>query len=529
MSQNEILKFININKVFNNGFEAIKCFNLAINKGEFVTLLGPSGCGKTTILKMLAGFEYPSQGKIIYNGIDIKNLPINDRPTATVFQDYALFPHMTVRQNIEYGLKIIRTTCKDVVIDEKRVNRLYSNALAKSKNKIKEIEKKKINIEKQIKKCDREYERRKGWSEFKKMRHHAFVLYIKKLQNDLYKNYGEDFVTKQDFLNVIKNKLNIFFVKAHIPRFYFNISTHKMNEIEKQIHEIIGIYSAKCLLDKKYDNLLNRYSELDYEVSYWENYPNQQKEKFIIKNNSRKLTKEEINLKTNKVIELVGLKGKEDAMPHELSGGMQQRVALARSIVIEPEILLLDEPLSALDAKVRSEMQKEMKRLHNQLKITFVLVTHDQEEALTLSDKVVVMSNGKIEQVGTPSEIYDYPTNRWVAKFIGKANFFKGKYINNHWVEFLGLKQKVEKIYSFRDGQKVDVMIRPEDFDVLPKNQGFINAKVESIIYKGTMWEINCTYNDYKIKVESINKVEVNSIVSLKWDVEDLHLIKGSW
>ncbi len=525
LKNNEFLKFIDINKIFDNGFEAVKNFSLTINKGEFVTLLGPSGCGKTTILKMLAGFDYPTHGKILYNNIDIKDLPIHDRPTSTVFQDYALFPNMTVRQNIEYGLKTI-TVPMDVVIDEAKISKVYSEALTKSKNKIKEIEKKKKNILKDIKKCDCEYEKRKGWLEFKKMRHKTYVQYVKKLENELYCKYGNDFETKQDFLNYVKTKLNIIFLKIHLPFFRFNVSTKKMNDIEKQINEITKIYSAKCLLDKKYDALQYKYNDLDYLISYWENFPNQQKEKFIKKTYSRKLTTEEINAKANKVIELVGLSGKEDSMPHELSGGMQQRVALARSIVIEPEILLLDEPLSALDAKVRGEMQKEMKRLHNELKITFILVTHDQEEALTLSDKVVVMSNGQIEQVGEPNKIYDYPENKWVAKFVGKANFFKGKYIGNNKVKFIGLKQEVEPIYNFKKDSRVEVMIRPEDFDVVEKDKGFINATVDSVIYKGMMWDIKCTYNDYKLSVEGINKVEINSIIGLKWDIEDLHLIK---
>ncbi len=527
LSQNEILKFINLNKVFDNGFEAVKNFNLTINKGEFVTLLGPSGCGKTTILKMLAGFEHPTRGKILYNNLDIKDLPIYDRPTATVFQDYALFPNMTVRQNIEYGLKVIRVQSEDYKIDEQKVKKIYDDALIKSKNKIKEIEKRKQTLMKDIKKCDLEYEKRKGWFEHKNMRHNSYVNTIKKLQNELYKTYGDDFVTKQDFSNYIKTMLNIFFLKIKLPNFRFNVSTKKMNDIEKKINEITKIYSAKCLLDKKYDNLQYKYTDLDYLISYWQNFPNQQKERYLKKTCSRKLTNEEILQKTNKVIELVGLRGKEDLMPSELSGGMQQRVALARSIVIEPEILLLDEPLSALDAKVRTEMQKEMKRLHNELKITFILVTHDQEEALTLSDKVVVMSNGKLEQVGTPNKIYDYPENKWVASFVGKANFFKGKYIGNNKVEFIGLKQKVEKIYKFKENTRVDIMIRPEDFDVVKKDEGFINAKVNSVVYKGMMYDIKCSYNDYKLNVEGINKVEVGSTIGLKWDIEDLHLIRS--
>ncbi len=214
-------------------------------------------------------------------------------------------------------------------------------------------------------------------------------------------------------------------------------------------------------------------------------------------------------------------------MPHELSGGMQQRVALARAIVIEPEIILLDEPLSALDAKVRTQMQKEMKRLHKELKLTFILVTHDQEEALMLSDKVVVMSQGQIEQVGTPQQIYDYPENKWVAKFIGRANFFDGEYLSGHKVKFLGLKQKVEQIYKFKDNAKVTVMIRPEDFDVVEADKGFLNVQVESCEYRGLLWDIKCKLDKQIILVEGVDKVTPGATIGLKWDCEDIHLIRG--
>ena len=525
--KNNLISFVDLKKVYDNNYVAVKKFNLDINKGEFVTLLGPSGCGKTTVLRMLAGFETPTQGRILYNGIDIKEVSVHDRPTATVFQDYALFPNMTVKQNIEYGLKVMRVPSDDLTDDIKRkAENLYKDCLKKSQAKIKTINKQRKEIEKDLDKCDREYEKRKGWAEFKKMRHSEFALMIKKLTNELYKTYGEDFVSKQSYWNEFKMKLNILLFKMHTS-FRFDVSTKGMNDIEKEILRISKIYSAKCLLDKKYDNLKYKYNNLDFDISYWQNYPTLQKEKYLNNNASRKLTKQEINERSEKVINLIGLKGKELSMPHELSGGMQQRVALARAIVIEPEIILLDEPLSALDAKVRSQMQKEMKRLHNELKITFILVTHDQEEALMLSDKIVVMSQGQIEQVGTPNEIYDYPENKWVAKFIGRANFFDGVFMANQKVSFLGLKQKVEKVYKFKDNSKVTVMIRPEDFDVVEKDKGYINVVVDSIEYKGLLWDIKCKLNKQTIYVEGVNKFEVGSVVGLKWDTEDIHVIRG--
>lgn len=521
-----LISFINLKKVYENGYVAVKKFNLDIQKGEFLTLLGPSGCGKTTILRMLAGFEQPTQGRILYNGIDIKDVPVNDRPTATVFQDYALFPNMTVKQNIEYGLKIMRVPSNLTPEIEKKADDIYKSALKKANNHIKDIEKSRNEILKDINKCNNEYEKRKGWLEFKKMRHQDFQLLIKKLTNELYKTYGDDFVSKQSHWNAFKVKLNLLLLRMHLS-FRFDVSTKKMNEIEKEIVRVSKIYSAKCLLDKKYDNLKDKYNNLDFDISYWQNFPIQQKEKFLRINASRKLTKPEIDERANKVIELVGLKNKETAMPNELSGGMQQRVALARAIVIEPEIILLDEPLSALDAKVRSEMQKEMKRLHEQLKITFILVTHDQEEALMLSDKVVVMSQGEIEQVGTPNEIYDYPENKWVAKFIGRANFFDGVFLDKNKVEFLNIKQAVEPTYKFKNNFKVTIMIRPEDFDIVPAQQGYIDVKIESVSYRGLLWDIKCKYNKQTILIESINKIEKDSIIGLKWDMEDVHVIKG--
>lgn len=523
--EKKFISFIGLNKVYDNGYIAVRKFDLNIDKGEFVTFLGPSGCGKTTVLRMLAGFESPTKGKILHNDIDIKDISVHDRPTATVFQDYALFPNMNVKQNVEYGLKVMRVQCKDITDSVlNKAEELYKDCLKKSDTKIKSIEKRKKELLKQINKCDREYLRRKGWEEYKSMRYNDYTFMIEKLENKLYKNYGDDFISNQSYSNVLKAKINTLLLRLNIS-YRLNISTKKMNDIEKEINRINKIYSAKCIFDKKYDRLQDKYNDLDFEISYWQNYPILQKEKFLKHNASRKLTKQEIHEKAMKVIELVGLKGKELSMPNELSGGMQQRVALARAIVIEPEIILLDEPLSALDAKVRAQMQKELKRLHEELKITFILVTHDQEEALTLSDKVVVMSQGQIEQIGTPNEIYDYPKNTWVAKFIGRANFFDGIFLGNSHVKFLNHNQKVEEIYKFRKNAKVHAMIRPEDFDVVPLNKGYINVVVTSVEYKGLLWDIRCDYDGQTIMVEGINKVTKGAKIGLKWDSVDVHLI----
>ena len=267
-SQN-IIELIDVKKVFDDETVAVDSFNLEVGKGEFVTFLGPSGCGKTTTLRMIAGFELPTSGKILLNGEDISNLPPNKRPVNTVFQKYALFPHLNVYENIAFGLRL------------KKVENTYVNKNGES---------------------------------------------YKKLQ---------------------------------------------------------------------------------------------------------KLSKADIDKKVKKALEIVDLEGFEKRGVATLSGGQQQRIAIARAIVNQPEILLLDEPLGALDLKMRKEMQIELKKMHKRLGITFIYVTHDQEEALTMSDKIVVINDGEIQQIGTPDQIYNEPVNTFVADFIGESNIFNGAVVEN--------------------------------------------------------------------------------------------------
>jgi spermidine/putrescine transport system ATP-binding protein len=217
-------------------------------------------------------------------------------------------------------------------------------------------------------------------------------------------------------------------------------------------------------------------------------------EKFKKRNISRKFKEEEIAYRVDNMIELVGLTGNEHKMPTELSGGMQQRVALARALVVEPDILLLDEPLSALDAKVRKQMQLELKRLHQELGLTFILVTHDQEEALALSNKVVVMSKGRVEQIDSPKRVYDTPKNEWVASFIGKTNMFDGSYIGKNKITFAGetFKINIDAVKKITTRANVKFMIRPEDIIITSPEKGFIKARVAQVLYKGQMYEIRC-------------------------------------
>ena len=283
--------------------------DLYIRENEFVTLLGPSGCGKTTILRIIGGFETPDVGSVYFDGVDITRLPPNKRQVNTVFQKYALFSHMTVAQNIAFGLR------------------------------------------------------------------------IKKESND------------------------------------------------------------------------------------------------------------RINEKIKYALDLVNLPGFEDRMPDSLSGGQQQRIAIARAIVNEPKVLLLDEPLGALDLKLRQEMQYELIRLKNELGITFIYVTHDQEEALTMSDTIVVMNQGYIQQIGTPESIYNEPTNAFVADFIGESNIIDGIMLKDRLVQIGG--QNFECVdEGFEPNEPVDIVIRPEDVELGPPETGQTTGTVTSIIFKGVHYEI---------------------------------------
>ena len=318
--------------------------NLYIRENEFLTLLGPSGCGKTTTLRLIGGFETPDQGKIIFDGKDITSLPPNKRQLNTVFQKYALFPHMTIAENIAFGLKI----------------------------------KKKSN---------------------------AYI---------------------------------------------------------------------------------------------------QDKIKYALK--------------------LVNLDGFENRTSDSLSGGQQQRIAIARAIVNEPKLLLLDEPLGALDLKLRQDMQYELIRLKNELGITFIYVTHDQEEALTMSDTIVVMNQGYIQQIGTPVDIYNEPENAFVADFIGDSNIIDGIMLEDKLVEILGAKFRCVDT-GFGQNRSVDVVIRPEDVDLVKPGQGIINGVVTHLIFKGVHYEMEVLANGYEWLVHSTDCFPVGTEVGLSVDPFDIQIM----
>lgn len=342
-----IIELKGITKRYEDNFTAVEDFNLEVRKGEFVTFLGPSGCGKTTTLRMIAGFDIPTEGKILLNGEDISKLPPNKRPINTVFQRYALFPHLNIFDNIAFGLK---------------------------------------------------------------------------LQN--------------------------------------------------------------------------------------------------------KYTRKEIAEKVRHALEVVDLEGFEKRNVTTLSGGQQQRIAIARAIVNEPEILLLDEPLGALDLKMRKEMQIELKAMHERLGITFIYVTHDQEEALTMSDKIVVMSDGVIQQIGTPEEIYNEPKNAFVADFIGESNIFNGKVTDKLQVQFCD--HTFTCVDDFHFGTKVDVVVRPEDIVMKPKGEGMMDVVVDSVVFKGVHYEITVLSGDNEIVIHSIYNAVVGDTISIDIDPDSIHLIENN-
>ncbi len=330
---NRLIDLVNISKSFGSSL-ILDEMNLYVRENEFLTLLGPSGCGKTTTLRIIGGFESPDQGKVLFNGSDIASLPPNKRQVNTVFQKYALFTHMTIAENIAFGLKI-------------------------------------------------------------------------------------------------KNKS-----KAYI----------------------------------------------------------QDKVKYALK--------------------LVNLDGFDHRMPDSLSGGQQQRIAIARAIVNEPKVLLLDEPLGALDLKLRQDMQYELIRLKNELGITFIYVTHDQEEALTMSDTIVVMNQGYIQQIGTPETIYNEPENAFVADFIGDSNILGSIMLRDELVEILGVKFAcIDK--GFGENKPVDVVIRPEDVELLSPNETNLNGVVTHLIFKGVHYEMEVEANGFTWLVHSTKMVPVGAFVSI--------------
>ena len=341
-----LIDLVNISKSF-DGTMVLDDLNLSVKENEFVTLLGPSGCGKTTTLRIIGGFETADTGKVIFDGADISKLPPNKRQLNTVFQKYALFTHMTIAENIAFGLKI------------------------KGKSK-------------------------------------------------------------------------------------------------------------------------------DY-----------------------------INDKIKYALKLVNLDGYEKRSVDSLSGGQQQRIAIARAIVNEPRVLLLDEPLGALDLKLRKDMQLELKKIQQQVGITFIYVTHDQEEALTMSDTIVVMDKGCIQQIGTPEDIYNEPKNAFVADFIGESNIIDGVMVRDKLVKMYGREFPCLD-GGFAENEPVDVVIRPEDIDIVPMEQGQLVGTVTSVTFKGMQYDIIVDFRGFKWLIQTTDHSPVGARIGIKIDPDGIHIMKKS-
>ena len=341
-----LIDLIDIRKSYGTE-DALKRINLYIRDGEFLTLLGPSGCGKTTLLRLIAGFTMPTEGRVLIDGKDVSAIPPYKRRVNTVFQKYALFPHLNVYDNVAFGLKI------------------------------------------------------------------------------------------------------------------------------------------------------------------------------------QKLPKDEIDRRVNEMLELVNLKGYGKRWIEQLSGGQQQRVAIARALVNRPQVLLLDEPLGALDLKLRKGMQIELKRMQQHLGITFVFVTHDQEEALTMSDTVVVMNEGVIQQIGTPTDIYNEPKNVFVAKFIGESNILPGTMkrdllVNFHSMDFTCVDK------GFAPNEPVDVVIRPEDIDIVPVEQGQLVGTVTNVTFKGMQYDIIVDFRGFKWLIQTTDHCPEGARIGIKIDPDGIHVMKKS-